>query len=140
MSPCVYHIRVCRDVDFHGADIKKGGFHNIPGATICCALCIKHGSCRFWTYSTDLKKCWLKSSSNGKEKQANRVSGAMPNSKDAACPTPPCMLHRQASCYATHVCVARVHACTYMCMYVSMYVHTCTRVIHAHVYVYGWMH
>ena len=105
-SPCDPKYQLT-NTDFHGADIVKGGYADVPSASACCTKCINHGSCRFWTYSTDRKKCWIKSSSNGKEKQANRVSGVMPSAKPATCPTkgtlaptpvekPPCQAQRFA--------------------------------------------
>ena len=49
-------------------------------------MCIKHKSCRYWTYATDLKKCWLKSKlTKVLLYKPERVSGHIPGTRPAKC-------------------------------------------------------
>ena len=49
---------------------------NIGHWTDCAKLCNDHRSCSFWTWHTDDKHCWLKSSDAKPERQANCLSGS----------------------------------------------------------------
>lgn len=63
-------------MDYHGADLKKG--FRVRGPLKCCEACQQDARCAFWTYGKDNGKCWIKHSSDGIERQRNRIAGTIP--------------------------------------------------------------
>lgn len=64
------------DTDYQGSDIIKGGIQNLHSAIQCCQACLDQEGCKYFTWGTNVNKCWLKSNRAGSESQLYRTSGA----------------------------------------------------------------
>ena len=62
-------------VDYFGSDLMKGFI--VSNASDCCSKYLVTAGCKYWTFGTDNKKCWLKPNMNGKLPKSTRVSGTM---------------------------------------------------------------
>ncbi len=84
-DPCQDAQNIERGVDYQGADLVKGGFTDVDTPEACCRKCIETPGCAYYTLgitppgakTKDPKDgvCWVKSSTSGNQKQANRASG-----------------------------------------------------------------
>lgn len=72
---CAAHSPYYVNTDYDGSDLIKGGITNIASVQDCCAKCVATSGCKYFTYGTDKKTCWVKSGSTGKEAQSYRTSG-----------------------------------------------------------------
>jgi hypothetical protein len=83
----VAFIRVDDNTDLQGADIVDGGFNDIITPKACCQKCAETQGCKYWTFGSDVSKCWVKSSVKGQEFQSHRQSGTL--AMVSAAPTQP---------------------------------------------------
>eukprot|EP00035_Acanthoeca_spectabilis_P038317 m.52169 g.52169 ORF g.52169 m.52169 type:complete len:397 (+) comp9086_c0_seq2:79-1269(+) len=77
------------DIDLSGHDCGAcGGTKTLNSTAACCAACQEHAAhgCKFWTYATDLRHCYLKTSDAGSRKSGHHVSGSLPGPTSKACP------------------------------------------------------
>jgi hypothetical protein len=73
---CNHTSTFLRGQDYHGHDIKV--VQDLKNAAQCCRKCKETKGCKYWTFGSAQPRkgyCWLKSSSRGHERQANRDSG-----------------------------------------------------------------
>ena len=62
-----------KTIDFEDNDLTD--YEPINDWQRCGQLCKDNTQCKFWTYRTTDKKCWLKYSDDGLRKESDRISG-----------------------------------------------------------------
>ena len=81
------------DIDLSGHDCAAcGGTQTLNSTAECCAACQQHASdgCKFWTYASDLKHCYLKTSDAGRRSNHHHTSGSVsPSPGPSSCPVVP---------------------------------------------------
>jgi hypothetical protein len=65
-----------------GIDYKGNDIDSVTGVSswqACAKLCKNHRSCSYWSWRMpgghDARKCWLKSSDNGRKDRDDQISG-----------------------------------------------------------------
>jgi hypothetical protein len=93
---CAAHAPYYVNTDYQGSDLIAGGAEPAPprratkitfsdrndagilqvaSAQDCCAKCVATAGCKYFTFGSDVKKCWPKSGKSGQQTQSYRTSG-----------------------------------------------------------------
>ncbi|MEM8855294.1 MAG: PAN/Apple domain-containing protein, partial [Pseudomonadota bacterium] len=75
------YVALFNTVDFFGSDIVRGGF-KVRNETECAQRCFDNGRCRYFTYNTRARHCFIKSGYGHITSHPDALSGMFYNSVD----------------------------------------------------------